>query len=152
MHRLLSAIVVFAFIASPAVAQTGLITKESRFGVAETIDRLATLAEERGIGVAARVDHAAAARSANLELRPTEVLIFGNPRLGTPLMQSARTIGIDLPLKVLAWEDGAGKVWIAYNDPAFLRERHGISDRDEGFAAMAKALDGLTSAAAGAAR
>lgn len=132
----------------PANAQDdGLIVKESSFGVGETLDRLEALFGERGIRVAARVDHAAAAKSVELELRPNQVLIFGNPNLGTPLMQSNPMIGIDLPLKVLAWEDADGKVWVAYNDPDFLRDRHAITDRDKGFGQMAKVLDGLTTAA-----
>lgn len=132
----------------PAAAQdNGLIITASAHGVGATLDRLEALFGSRGIGVAARVDHAAAARRADLELRPTQVLIFGNPQLGTPLMQSNPTIGIDLPLKVLAWRDADGKVWVAYNDPAFLRDRHAITDRDDGFGRMAGALKGLVTAA-----
>lgn len=148
MFRSLLLAVVLMLTAQPSWAQdNGLITKRSSFGVGETLDRLEALFADRGIGVAARVDHAAAAEQVGLELAPTQVLIFGNPNLGTPLMQSNRTIGIDLPLKVLAWEDESGEVWIAYNDPDFLANRHAIADREEGFAQMGKALDGLTTAA-----
>ncbi len=148
MQRILILAITLAFAALPATAQdNGLIVKQSSFGVVETLDRLEQLLEERKIGVAARVDHAAAAQSVGLELEPTQVLIFGNPNLGTPLMQSSPTIGIDLPLKVLAWEDAAGEVWVAYNEPAFLKTRHGIADRDKGFATMADVLDALTTAA-----
>jgi len=133
----------------PATAQdNGLIVKDSSFSVDETLDRLEALFEARGIGVAARVDHAAAAERADMKLRPSQVLIFGNPRLGTPLMQSNPTIGIDLPLKVLAWEGADGKVRLAYNDPDFLRDRHAITDRDKGFETMTNVLDSLTTAAA----
>ncbi len=132
----------------PANAQdNGLIVKPSSFGVAETLDRLAALFGERGIRVIARVDHAGAAKTVDIDFPPSEVLIFGNPNLGSPLMQSGATIGVDLPLKVLAWQDADGKVWVTYNDPDWLRDRHGITDRDENFAGMAKALDGLTTAA-----
>ncbi len=105
------AFLTLALIWQPAVAHdNGLIVKESSFSVSETLDRLEALFEERGIRAAARVDHAAAAVSVEKELRPSQVLIFGNPNLGTPLMQSNPVIGIDLPLKVLAWKDADGKV------------------------------------------
>ncbi len=87
------------------------------------MDRLAAAVTSRG--VLARIDHAAAAANVGLELRPTEVLIFGNPRAGTPLMQAAQTIGIDLPLKALVWQDEGGKTWLAYNEPKWLARRHG---------------------------
>ena len=95
----------------------GLITRPSHYGAKETMDRLAAAVEARGMTVFARVDHAAGARSAGLELRPTELLLFGNPRGGTPLMQAAQTIGIDLPLQVLVWQDERLQVWLAYDDP-----------------------------------
>jgi uncharacterized protein (DUF302 family) len=107
-------------------AQHGLISLKSAFPVKETVDRLARLAESNGLTVFCRIDHAANAVSAGLELRPTEVLIFGNAKGGTPLMQAAQTIGIDLPLKALAWEDVTGQTWLAYNDPVWLTVRHGI--------------------------
>jgi uncharacterized protein (DUF302 family) len=90
------------------------------------MDRLAASVTGRGIPILARIDHAAAAAEVGMELRPTEVLIFGNPRAGTPLMQTAQTIGIDLPLKVLVWEDETNQTWLAYSDPAWLARRHGI--------------------------
>jgi uncharacterized protein (DUF302 family) len=126
-----------------------LVTLESKFGVKETLDRLAAELDKRGIKVAARVDHAAGAKAVGMELPPTEVLMFGNPKLGTPLMQSTPAIGIDLPMKVLAWQDKAGKVWIGYTAPETLKARHGISDRDDVFKAMAAALDGLAKSASG---
>ena len=92
-----------------------------------TIDRLENAAKAKGLTIFARVDHAAGATSVGLPLRPTELLIFGNARGGTPLMQLAQTIGIDLPLKALAWEDAAGKTWLSYNDPAWLAARHGVA-------------------------
>ena len=148
MYRVLLLAAVLALAGQPVWAQdNGLIIKQSSFDVSETLDRLEALFGDRGIGVAARVDHAAAAEKAGLKLNPNQVLIFGNPNLGTPLMESNPTIGIDLPLKVLSWEDDAGTVWVAYNDPGFLSGRHAITDRDEGFAQMAKVLDTLTSAA-----
>jgi uncharacterized protein (DUF302 family) len=109
------------------MAEDGLVTLASAYPVAETIDRLEAAAKEKGLTIFARIDHAAGASAASLKLRPTELLIFGNAKGGTPLMQAAQTIGIDLPLKALAWEDPTGKVWLTYNDPAWLADRHGIA-------------------------
>jgi uncharacterized protein (DUF302 family) len=94
--------------------------------VKETIDRLAHAVESKGLTVFGRIDHATNAVGAGLKLRPTEVLIFGNAKGGTPLMQANQTIGLDLPLKVLAWEDAAAQTWLTYNDPVWLTLRHGI--------------------------
>jgi uncharacterized protein (DUF302 family) len=103
----------------------GLTTLASRYEPKQTMDRLAAAVTQHGMAVIARIDHAAAAVEVGLTLRPTEVLIFGNPRAGTPLMQAAQTMGIDLPLKALVWQDDAGKTWLSYNDPAWLAHRHG---------------------------
>jgi len=104
----------------------GLVILRSAYGPKETMDRLAAAVTSRGIAVLARIDHAAAAARAGLELRPTEVLIFGNPKAGTPLMQAAQTTGIDLPLKALVYEDVNGVTHLAYNDAAWLAARHGV--------------------------
>lgn len=133
--------------ATAAQADAGLVTKQSPYGVGETLDRLEKVLTSKGITVFARIDHAAGATKIGSELPATEVLIFGNPKLGTPLMQSNRAIGIDLPLKALVWEDAAGQVWLAYNQPAYLSDRHDIKDRDKVFANMNGALDNLTNAA-----
>jgi uncharacterized protein (DUF302 family) len=102
------------------------------------------------MAIFARIDHAAGAKQAGLALRPTELLIFGNAKGGTPLMQLQPTIGIDLPLKVLAWEDGAGKVWLGYNDPGWLAARHGAAaDGAEVTKAMAAGLAALAKQATG---
>ncbi len=124
-----------------------LTTKQSKFPVKETVDRLTTALKGKGINPAARVDHAAAAKAAGLELRPTEVLMFGNPKLGTPLMQADRRVAIDLPMKVLVWEDDAGKVWIAYTPPSALKARYKIDGRDDALKAMAGALEAFAAAA-----
>jgi uncharacterized protein (DUF302 family) len=105
----------------------GLVTLPSVHSVTETIDRLENLLRGKDITIFARIDHAAGALAANLSLRPTLLLIFGNAKGGTPLMQSAQTMGIDLPLKMLAREDADGKVLLSYNDPAWLAKRHGLS-------------------------
>jgi uncharacterized protein (DUF302 family) len=102
----------------------GLITIQSRYTPKETMQRLETAVKSKGMTVFAHIDHAAAAAAVGMALRPTDLLIFGSPKGGTPLMQSTQTIGIDLPLKALVWEDGEGHVWLSYNDPRWIAERH----------------------------
>jgi uncharacterized protein (DUF302 family) len=128
----------------------GLTTVESASPVAETTDRLAAAVESAGLRVFARVDHAAGAREAGLELRPTQLLLFGNPRGGTPLMQDRQTAGIDLPLHALVWEDEAGRVWLGYDDPAWIARRHGLGEATA--ASVAAMRDGLAKLAAAATR
>ena len=111
-----------------ALAADGLVQTQSPVSVQETMDRLEQLVEARDLTVFARIDHAAGAAKIGQTLRPTQLLIFGNPRGGTPFMQCAQSIGIDLPLKALVWEDDEGQVWIGYNDPAFIAQRHGVPD------------------------
>lgn len=132
---------------APANADDDPITKESQRSVGETIDALQKMLVEKGIKIMARVDHAEGAKGAGLELPPTQLLIFGNPKLGTPLMQSNPLIGLDLPMKALAWQDADGKVYLSYTAPADLKDRYDIDDRDEVFAKMTKALDIFTTAA-----
>jgi uncharacterized protein (DUF302 family) len=107
----------------------GLITVSSSFGPEETMKRLEAEVRAKGMTVFARVDHAAGAAEAGLPLRPTDLLMFGAARGGTPLMQAAQTIGIDLPLKALVWQDDEGKTFLSYNDPAYLTHRHGLADQ-----------------------
>ncbi len=105
-------------------ANHGLISLESRYSVDETMHRLESLLQEREIMIFARVDHSGQAEKVGLKMPPTKLLIFGNPKGGTPLMQAAPTAAIDLPLKALFWEDTYGKVRLTYNDPAYLQQRH----------------------------
>ncbi len=138
----------FTFSSGDALAgSNGLITKPSPFSVNETINRLERLFVKKGITIAARIDHAKNAAKVKLKLRPTTTMVFGNPKLGTPLMTSNQEIGIDLPLKIVAWQDKKGKTWIAYNDPEYLAKRHGIKDRAKVFAKMTGVLKKLTTAA-----
>ncbi|MDH5327269.1 MAG: DUF302 domain-containing protein [Gammaproteobacteria bacterium] len=130
-------------------ADNGLITKKSKYSATETLDRLSNVLKKKGINIFARVSHKKNAEGVNLKLRPTELLIFGNPKLGTHFFTSRQTAGIDLPMKALAWEDADGQVWLTYNDPAYIAKRHGISDRDDVAAKMSKALDKMSSAASG---
>lgn len=126
----------------------GLVVKKSAYSVTETLDRLESMLKENGLTVFTRIDHAKNAANADLDLPPTQVLIFGNPKLGTPLMQESRTTAIDLPQKALAWEDEDGTVWIAYNHPAWLSERHGLQASGEVLKKIGTALDGFVSQAA----
>src|SRR6267154_917999 len=109
-----------------AMATDGLTTIQSSFGPQDTVRRLEAAVKAKGMTIFARIDHAAGAAEAGLTLRPTELLIFGNAKGGTPLMQSDQTMGLDLPLKALVWQDAAGKTWLSYNDPSWLSKRHGI--------------------------
>jgi uncharacterized protein (DUF302 family) len=110
------------------MAADGLITIKSAFGPEETIKRLEAEVRAKGMTVFAHVDHAAGAAAVGLPLRPTDLLIFGSAKGGTPLMQSVQSIGIDLPLKALVWQDASGVTWLSYNDPAWLAHRHGVSE------------------------
>lgn len=130
-----------------SMAAEGLVVKPSNYSVAETIDRLEAMLQEKGLKIFGRVDHQAGAAGTDLELRPTQVLIFGNPKLGTPLMTNAQTVAIDLPQKALAYEDADGKVYLAYNDVGYLSARHGIKDRDEVVEKIRGALSKFTDAA-----
>jgi uncharacterized protein (DUF302 family) len=132
---------------SPAAAPDGLVSVPSPHSAAETAARLEKALKAKGIHLFARVDHAAGAREAGMPLRPTLVLLFGNPTAGTPLMQSNQTIGIDLPLKVLIWEDAQGRTWLSYNEPDDLVRRHHVADRAEAVKAMTAGLEALSKAA-----
>jgi uncharacterized protein (DUF302 family) len=134
--------------AAGAFADDGLVRKKSSHDVVTTMDRLEGALTERGITVVARIDHAKAAMGAGMELRPTVLLIFGNPKLGTPLMQAKQEIAIDLPMKVIVWEDADGQTWIAYTDPANLKARFGVESQDKVFETMTGALGKITDAIA----
>jgi uncharacterized protein (DUF302 family) len=130
------------------MSDDGLITLASNHPVKATMDRLEAALRDKGITLFARIDHAAGAASVDMPLRPTELIIFGNPKAGTPLMQAKQSIGIDLPVKMLGWQDAAGKVWLAYNDPAWLARRHGLKGEAEAaVAGLAKALAMLAAGA-----
>lgn len=126
---------------SAAFAADGLVMLKSPMPPKATLDKFEALAKERGLTVFARIDHAAGATKVGKTLRPTELLIFGNPQGGTPLMECAQSAGIDLPLKALAWEDAQGQSWLGYNDPAWLARRHD--------AATCPAVENLRKALAG---
>ena len=135
--------------ASAATAADGLVTVRSANTPRETLDRFEAVAKSKGMKIFGRIDHAAGARSIGQELRPTELLIFGNPQGGTPLMACAQSAGIDLPLKALAWQDASGQVWLAYHDPAWLATRHGTGECGGVAAKMRSALDAFAKQATG---
>lgn len=146
---------VLAFLFSTGLAyaegenENGLVTKRSKYSTTETLNRLSDALAAKGIKVMARIDHKKNAQSVDLSLRPTELLIFGNPKLGTLFMTSNQTAGLDLPLKALAWEDEKGQVWLTYNDPYYVAKRHHIEDRNDVAEKMSKALDNFTTTATG---
>ena len=129
------------------LAVQGLTTIKSSYAPQETMNRLEAAVKAKGLTVFARIDHAAGASAAGLSLRPTEVLIFGNAKGGTPLMQAVQTVGIDLPLKALVWQDAAGDTWLSWNDPAWLTARHGINGAEAVAAKLAAVLDDIAKAA-----
>jgi len=120
--------------------EKGLVTIKSANSVKTTLDKLEAVLKKKGITIVTRWSHDAGAKKVGIDLRPTELLIFGNPKLGSHFFTSQQTSGIDLPLKALAWEDEDGQVWLTYNDPAYIAQRHGIEDRAEIVAKMTGAL------------
>ena len=135
-------------LASYAWGADGLVVVKSPHSPKDTMDRLEALLKQKGLTIFARIDHAVGAARVGQTLRPTEVLIFGNPQGGTPFMQCAQTVGIDLPLKALVWQDASGQVWLSYNDPSFLAQRHGAPSCTVA-ETLRKALAGLAQAAVG---
>jgi uncharacterized protein (DUF302 family) len=133
--------------AATAAAQGGLVSLKSNHDVLTTANRLENVLKEKGVTVFARIDHAAGAQRIGQVLNPTMLIIFGNPAMGTPLIQRSRTIGIDLPLKALIWEDRAGQVWFSYNAPDYLASRHGITEMGDLVQKMEQALSNFARAA-----
>ncbi len=130
---------------SHADDENGMITKKSPHSVQQTVKRLKdAIGDVKPVSIMAEVDHQKNAEKVDMKLRPTYLVLFGNPKLGTQLFTSNQSAGIDLPMKALVWEDADGQVWIGYNDPAWIAERHDIDDRDEVVKKMQGALDKLT--------
>jgi uncharacterized protein (DUF302 family) len=127
----------------------GLTTIQSSFGPKATMDRVETQIQARGLNVFARIDHAADAAEAGLPLAPTNLIIFGNARGGTPLMQSVQTVGIDLPLKILVWQDAANNTWLSYNEPSWIAQRHGVTGAESTIDKMADLLRAIARGASG---
>ena len=132
------------------MAKNGLVTLQSAHDFKITLERLLTAIESKGIAVFARIDHAAGAASVGLALRPTTLVVFGNPAAGTPLMQAAQTAGIDLPLKALVWQDASGAVLLSYNDPAWIAARHELgAEANKAVSNLAAAIEALARHATG---
>ncbi len=132
---------------SMASGNNGLISIKSTHSVSATLDRLESLLRKKGITIVTRWRHDAAAKKVGIPLRPTELLIFGNPKLGSHFFTSEQTAGIDLPMKALAWQDKNGQVWLTYNDPQYIADRHGIKNRTGIVRKMTAALKKLMHAA-----
>jgi len=136
-------------IAIPALAADGMVTVPSTHTVEETAERLESVLHEKGMTIFNRIKHSEAAAKVGIELRKTELILFGNPKVGSPLMKCQQSVAIDLPQKALIWEDDNAKVWISYNDPRYLEKRHNIVGCEEVIAKIEKALAGITKSAAG---
>ena len=143
------ALVIALLLSTQADADTsnGMIRIKSNHNVTTTIDNLETVLKKKGMSIFKRVDHTAGAEKAGLQLRPTELLIFGNPKVGTPLMLCSQTAALDLPQKALAYEDENGQVWLAYNDPAYMAKRHDIKECDKPVQKVTNALAKFASVA-----
>ena len=133
--------------ANAALASESLISVESHYSVKKTADRFENILANKGLTIFARINHSENASNVNLDLAPTEVVIFGNPKVGTPLMQCSKTVAIDLPQKALFWEDNKGQVWLSYNNPEALKERHGIKGCDQLVTKISHVLGKLSEAA-----
>jgi uncharacterized protein (DUF302 family) len=120
-------LLMLVFLSFPAFGADGLVALKSPHAAKATMDRLEAALKDKGLTIFARIDHAAGAAKIGKQLRATELLIFGNPQGGTPFMECSQTVGIDLPLKALVWQDEAGQVWLGYNDPAYVATRHGAA-------------------------
>jgi uncharacterized protein (DUF302 family) len=138
MKKLFCSVVTLLLLTTPIYADSGLISVKSPHDVKTTADRLESTLKQKGMNVFIRINHAQGAQKVGMELRPTELIIFGNPKVGTPLMQCGQSVAIDLPQKALIWQDEKGQVWLSYNNPNYLVERHEISGCD----AVVKKIEG----------
>lgn len=147
MNKLFASLVSMLFFSSVALAGEGVISLKSAHSAGDTAQRLENALKSKGMTVFARIDHAAGAKSVGKELRPTELVIFGNPKVGTPLMQCSQGVAIDLPQKALIWQDASGQVWLSYNDPKYLAGRHGVKGCEEVLGKIENALGNFARAA-----
>jgi len=148
MKTLIPVILVVLIMTVSAYAAEGMVDVKSSFGVKETGDRLESVLKEKGMTIFNRVKHSEAAKKVGVELRETELIIFGNPKVGSPLMKCQQSVAIDLPQKVLIWEDSKGNTWISYNNQRYLGKRHNISNCEEVISKIEKALADIAKAAA----
>ena len=150
MFKIIFGFMFACLFAASVAASEGIISVKSAHSVSVTTDRLETILGTKGMTVFARIDHAAGAQKAGKTLLPTELLVFGNPKIGTPLMLCGRSIAIDLPQKALIWQNAAGETWISYNDPQFLKQRHNTEGCDAVLQKVSMALQKFTNKAAAA--
>jgi len=143
MKKLILTALSILFIAIPVKAADGVVNVPSTFNVKETADRMEIILKEKGMTIFNRIKHSESAGKVGIELRETELIIFGNPKVGSPLMKCQQNAAIDLPQKVLIWEDDKAKVWISYNDPRYLVKRHNITGCEEVIEKIEKALAGI---------
>jgi uncharacterized protein (DUF302 family) len=148
MKTVIPALLVVMMMTVSAYAAEGMVDVKSSFGVQETGDRLENILQEKGMTLFNRVKHSEAANKAGVELRETELIVFGNPQVGSPLMQCQQSVAIDLPQKALIWKNSEGTTFISYNDPRYLEKRHTITNCEEVIAKIEKALAGIAQAAA----
>jgi uncharacterized protein (DUF302 family) len=147
MRQVFFALIAIFFIVSTAAAGNGLISVKSSHDVKATADRLENILNQKGMTVFIRINHSAGARKVGKTLRPTELVVFGNPKVGTPLMQCSQSVAIDLPQKALIWQDDKGQVWLSYNDPNYLAQRHGLTGCAQVIKNVEKALSNFAKAA-----
>lgn len=147
MKKLILTALLIVSIAIPAQAAEGVVNVQSTFTVKETADRLESILIKKGMTIFNRIKHSEGAGKVGIELRDTELIIFGNPKVGSPLMRCQQSVAIDLPQKVLIWEDDKAKVWISYNDPGYLVERHNITGCEEIISKIEKVLAGIAKSA-----
>ena len=150
MKPIIFAVLLITCIAVPAGADDGLVTVASSFSVTETADRLERVLQEKSMTVFNRIKHSQSAAAVGIELRDTELIVFGNPKVGSPLMKCQQRVAIDLPQKALIWEDDSGQVWFSYNDPQFLALRHNTQGCDAVLKKVAGALANFASKASAA--
>ena len=147
MKKVILAALSILCIAIPVAAADGVVDVPSTFNVEETADRMVSILNKKGMTIFNRIKHSESAAKIGIELRKTELIIFGNPKVGSPLMACQQSVAIDLPQKALIWEDADASVWISYNDPRYLEKRHNISGCEEAITKIEKALAGIAKSA-----
>lgn len=147
MKTITSLILLMLLVIRPALAAEGVINVKSTLGIQETADRMVNILTKKGMTIFNRIKHSQGAAKVGIDLRSTELILFGNPKVGSPLMKCQQTVAIDLPQKALIWEDANAQVWISYNDPRYLQKRHNIQGCETTIAKIEKALAGITKAA-----
>ncbi len=147
MKKELLVLLLVFFLVSPIMAAEGVINVLSVFNVEETANRMETILNEKGMTIFSRIKHSEGAGKIGIKLRDTELIIFGNPKVGSPLMKCQQSVAIDLPQKALIWKDDKAKVWISYNDPRYLKKRHYLSGCEDIISKIEMAMAGITKAA-----